>query len=141
MEVQWGEEYDRLLEKAIAEGKVEPLRDHDERRDSPRFKFSEGFFHSKELTQRHIIDLSKSGYAFHSDRMYNIGEEISLSIRDAFEAHAIVVNCEIEETDAGFLEYKYRVRCRFTNPEYGLMILVLLIGESTITGETQPNVL
>ena len=132
MEHQWSEEYDRLLEKAIAEGRVEPLRDNDERRDSPRFKLSEDIYHSEESTHRNIIDLSKTGYAFHSERMYSIVEEAPLTIRDAFEAQATVVNCEMEETDTGFLEFKYRVRCRFTSPEHGMIILLLLFEDISI---------
>jgi len=136
MEEQWSEEYDRLLERAIAEGKVEPLRDIDERRVSPRFKLSEGLYHSEEATQRDIIDLSKTGYAFYSERMYEIGEDVPLSVREAFEAHAKVVGCKMMETDSNFLEFKYRVHCQFTAPEHGMIILLLLFEDSTSPGET-----
>ena len=40
MKYQWSEEYDRLLERAIEEGKVQLLQDKEERRDNPRFKLS-----------------------------------------------------------------------------------------------------
>lgn len=129
---QWNEEYDRLLEKAIGEGRVEPLQDQDERRGSPRFKFSMDIYHSEESTHRNIIDLSKTGYAFHSERMYEIGEEAPLTIRNAFEAQANVVKCEMEETDTGFLEFMYRVRCHFINPEHGMVIILLLFEDSNI---------
>lgn len=139
MENQWNKDYDRLLEKAIAEGRVKPLRHHDERRDSPRFEFSEDIYHSEEATHRKIIDLSKTGYAFHAEKKYSVGEEAPLTIRDAFEAHAKVVSCEMEETDSGFLEFKYRVCCQFTNPEHGMIIILLLFEDSTVTGEMPPS--
>ena len=139
MEYKWNEEYDRLLERAIAEGKVEPVLDNDEKRDSPRFKLSEGLYRSEESTHREINDLSKTGYAFYSERKYKIGEDVPLNIREAFEAHAKVVACEMVETDPSFLEFRYRVRCRFTNPEHGMTILLLLFEDITIDGEMQPS--
>ena len=138
MKYQWSEEYDRLLERALAEGKVELLEDTVERRDDPRFKLSENLFSSAKSIQRDIIDMSKTGYAFYSERNYEIGEDVPLSMREAFEAHAKVVGCEMVEVDSGFLEYKYRVRCQFTSPEHGMIILLLLFEDSTITGKTEP---
>ncbi len=137
MKYQWSEEYDRLLERALAEGKVELLEDTVERRDDPRFKLSENLFSSAESIQRDIIDMSKTGYAFYSERNYEIGEDVPLSMREAFEAHAKVVGCEMVEVDSGFLEYKYRVRCQFTSPEHGMIILLLLFEDSTTTEKTE----
>lgn len=137
MKYQWSEEYDRLLERALAEGKVELLEDTVERRDDPRFKLSENLFSSAEPIQRDIIDMSKTGYAFYSERNYEIGEDVPLSMREAFEAHAKVVGCEMVEVDSGFLEYKYRVRCQFTSPEHGMIILLLLFEDSTTTEKTE----
>ena len=138
MKYQWSDEYDRLLERALAEGKVELLQDKEERRDNPRFKLSEELFRSAESIQRDIIDMSKTGYAFHSERKYEIGEEVPLSMREAFEAHATVVGCEMVEVDSGFLEFKYRVRCQFTSPEHGMIILLLLFEDSTTTDKKEP---
>ena len=133
MKDKWSEEYDLLLERAIAEGKVQVLPDKEERRGSPRFKFSKELFRSAESIQRDIIDMSTTGFAFHSERTYEIGEEVPLTMHDAFQAHAKVVGCEMVETDSAFLEFKYRVRCQFTNPEHGMIILMLLFEESTAT--------
>ena len=138
MKYQWSEEYDRLLERAIEEGKVQLLQDKEERRDNPRFKLSVELFHSAESIQRDIIDMSKTGYAFHSERKYEIAEEVPLSMREAFEAHATVVGCEMVEIDSGFLEFRYRVRCQFTSPEHGMIILLLLFEDSTATEKKEP---
>jgi len=138
MKYQWSEEYDRLLERAIADGKIQLLQDTEERRDNPRFKLSVDLFRSTESVQRDIIDMSKTGYAFYTERKYEIGEEVPLSMREAFEAHATVVGCEMVEVDSGFLEFKYRVRCQFTSPEHGMIILLLLFEDSTATEKTEP---
>ena len=58
--------------------------------------------------------------------------------REAFEAHATVVGCEMVEIDSGFLEFRYRVRCQFTSPEHGMIILLLLFEDSTTTGNMEP---
>ena len=138
MQSQWNEDYDKLLERAITEGKVQLLPDKEERRDHPRFKLSEDWVRSTETSQRDIINLSKTGYAFHSERKYEIGEEVPLSLREAFVAHAKVVGCEMVESDASFLEFKYVVRCRFTSQEHGMIILLLLFEDSTLTGKMEP---
>lgn len=137
MKYQWSEEYDRLLERAISEGKVQLLSDQEERRENPRFKLSEDFFRSKDSSQRDIIDLSKTGYAFHSERMYEIGEDAPLNLHEAFQAHAQVVGCEMEEV--GFLEIRYRVRCVFSSPEHGMIFLLLLFEDSTSTRKLPPT--
>ena len=131
MKYHWSEDYDRLLERALAEGKVQLLPDQEEQRKNPRFSLSEDLIRSATFNQRDIIDLSKSGYAFHSDKTYNIGEEAPLNLREAFQAPATVMGCEMEEVD--FLDIKYRVRCKFTNPEHGMIFLLLLFEDSTIT--------
>ena len=133
MKDKWSEEYDQLLNRAIDEGKVQVLPDLKERRDSPRFKLSENLFRSADSIQRDIIDISKTGFAFHSERQYEIGGEVPLTMHNAFEAHAKVVGCEMVETDSAFLEFRYRVRCQFTSPEHGMIILMLLFEDSTAT--------
>ena len=138
MKYQWSEEYDRLLERAITEGKVQLLQDKAERRDNPRFKLSAELFRSAESIKRDIIDMSKTGYAFHSERKYEIGEEVPLSLREAFVAHAKVVGCEMVESDSSFLEFKYVVRCQFASQEHGMIILLLLFEDSTLTGKMEP---
>ena len=128
---KWSEEYDQLLNRAISEGKVQVLPDEEERRGSPRFKLSEDLFRSADSIQRDIIDMSKTGFAFHSERNYEIGEEVPLTMHNAFEARAKVVGCEMVEVDSAFLEFKYRVRCQFISPEHGMIILMLLFEDST----------
>ena len=133
MKDKWSEEYDHLLERAIAEGKVQVLPDEEERRGNPRFKISEESFRSMDSIQRDIIDMSITGFAFYSERNYQIGEEVPLTMHDAFEARANVVGCEMVETDSTFLEVKCRVRCEFISPEHGMIILLLLFEDSTAT--------
>ena len=138
MKDKWSEEYDPLLENAISEGRVHVLPDKEERRGRPRFKFSENMFRSVDSIQREIIDMSVTGFAFHSERKYEIDEEVLLTIHNAFEGHAKAVGCEMVETDATFLEFKYRVRCQFTSPQNSIIILMLHFENSTATENKEP---
>ena len=133
MKYQWSEEYDQLLERAIADGKVQLLPDMEERRDAPRFSLSEDSFHSTDSIRRDIVDMSKTGYAFHSEKKYEIGEEVPLNLREAFVAQAKVMGCEMVELDSIYLEFKYMVRCQFTSQEHGMIILLLLFEDSTLS--------
>ena len=133
MKDKWSKEYAHLLQRAIVEGEVQILPDEEERRGDPRFKISGESFRSVDSIQRDIIDMSKTGFAFYSERNYQIGEEIPLTMHDAFEARANVVGCEMVETDSAFLEVKCRVRCEFISPEHGMIILLLLFEDSTAT--------
>ncbi len=104
----------------------------DERRAAPRVPIS-----SKQLTAsvtdlgvKAVIDvqtrdMSTSGVCFFADRGFSSGAEIELSVAKVFSLSAIVVDCVMEETDASFLEVRYRVRCRFVNEKQGMEILVL----------------
>ena len=139
MQSHWSEEYDQLLERAIAEGKVQLLPDKEERREHPRFKLTEDWVRSTESSQRDIIDLSKAGYAFYSERKFEIGEEVPLNLREAFVAQAKVVGCEMVESDSSFLEFKYAVHCQFTSQEHGMIILLLLFEDSTQHGVLSPQ--
>lgn len=138
MEDDRREEFGLLLEKAIAEGKVEVLPDKEERRGSPRFIFSKNMFRSADSVQRDIIDMSMTGFAFHSERKHDVGEEVSLTMHNAFQGHANVVGCEMVPTDTTFLEFRYRVRCQFTNPEHGMIILMLHFQDLTATDNKLP---
>ena len=133
MKDKWSEEYNHLLERAIAEGKVQVLPDEEERRGSPRFRFSEALFRSVDSIQCDIIDISKTGFAFHSERYYQAGKEIPLTMHDAFETQAKVVGCEFFETGFAFLGVKCRVRCELISPEHGMIILMLLFEDSAAT--------
>ena len=110
------------------------LPDKEELRVNPRFKLSEDWVRSTESSQRDIIDLSKTGYAFHSEKKYEIGEEVPLNLREAFVAQAKVMGCEMVESDSSFLEFKYMVRCQFFSQEHGMIILLLLFEDSTLHG-------
>lgn len=104
----------------------------DERRKAPRVPVSTHEITAavsdlgvRTLTQVQTKDISTSGLCFFAERPFPPDAEIELSVATVYSLSAIVVSCEIEETDASFLEVRYRVRCRFVNERQGMEVLVL----------------
>ena len=133
MKYQWSGEYDQVLARAITEGKVQILPDEEERRGSPRFRLAEELIRSGYSIQRDLIDVSNTGFAFHSERAYEIGEPAPLTMHNVFEALATVVGCETVESGSDTLDSRYRVRCQFTDPEHGMILIMMLFEDSTTT--------
>lgn len=103
-----------------------------ERRKAPRIPVTSASFTAaftdvgvKTVAEVQAKDISMSGVCFFSDQPFPAGAEIELSIAKVFSLSAIVVSCDMEETDATFLEVRYRVRCRFENEKQGMELLVL----------------
>jgi len=82
-------------------------------------------------------DISTSGVCFLSERPFKAGGEFEISVSRVFSLHAVVVSCEMEETDANLMEVRYRVRCRFSNERQGMEMLVL--AKETEAGELKSN--
>ena len=130
----WVQEYDRLINRAIETGEVVILPDEKERRRHPRFKMPGGQVRITDSLQRDIIDMSMSGVAFYSERKYEVGEVVPLSLKEAFAVQAEVLGCEMVQTDPSFLEFAYRVRCQFINLNHGLNFLMLVLEHSDSEG-------
>ncbi len=137
MKHDWSEEYDHLLERAIAEGKVQVLPGEEERRGSPRFRLAEELIRSGYSIQRDLIDVSNTGFAFHSERAYEVGEPAPLTMHKVFEALATVVGCETVESGSDTLDSRYRVRCQFTDPEHGMILIMMLFEDPSTTGQKE----
>jgi len=70
-------------------------------------------------------DISTSGVCFFADRSFPAGMEMELKVSNVFSLTALVVSCEMEETDANLLEVRYRVHCKFRDGHDGMELLVL----------------
>jgi hypothetical protein len=121
--------YTQILDTLPAGGRADGA---DERRNAPRVPVASTQFTAaftdlgvKTLTEVRAKDISTTGVCFFSDQVFPSGAEIDLSVAKVFSLTAIVVSCEMEETDATFLEVRYRVRCRFVSEKQGMEILVL----------------
>lgn len=71
------------------------------------------------------VDVSTTGACFLSEHAFLPGSRISISIADVFSLDATVVACDMEETDAMFLETRYRVHCSFDDESQGMEMLVV----------------
>ncbi len=120
--------YMQILDTLPAGGRPDGA---DERRKAPRIPVTSTQFTAaftdlgvKTLTEVLTKDISTTGVCFFSDQVFPSGAEIDLSVAKVFSLSAVVVSCEMEETDASFLEVRYRVRCRFVNEKQGMEVLV-----------------
>lgn len=71
------------------------------------------------------VDVSATGACFLSEHAFSPGSKISINVADVFSLDATVVACEMEETDAMFLETRYRVHCHFDDESQGMEMLVM----------------
>lgn len=119
----WEEEYERILEEAKQRGRVNILPSSSEQRRHPRFKLPGSQILVTEPVPHDVVDLSISGLAFHSPRPFEVGQVITVSLRQiiAIEAEVLGSDPVNGEDPPG----RYRIRCRFTDPDYGLRFLVL----------------
>ena len=130
MESIWAQSYERRLNRAIATGEVEIIPNGKERRMNPRFKIPGRQIQITDSIQREVINMSISGVSFYSDRNHLIGEVVPLCLDGAFSVQTKVVGCQMVPTDPTFLEFKYRVRCKFVKPDHGLTFLMLALEDS-----------
>lgn len=118
----WEEEYERLLAEATESGRVSVLPSHSEQRRHPRFRLPGGQILVTEPVPHEMADVSISGLAFYAQRQFEAGQVIRVSLRKIIAIEAEVLGCDAVN---GGAPGTYRVRCRFTDEDYGLRFLVL----------------
>jgi hypothetical protein len=118
------ERYARILAEAARRG-ARDLSDGADRRGAPRVPVTVGEMSVSQHDTVTTVDISISGVCFLSERPFTIGSDVELSVASAFSVSARVVGCVMEETDATFLETRYRIRCQFLDEEQGMEALVL----------------
>lgn len=119
----WEEEYDRILDQAIGGGRVEILPSGSEKRRHPRFRLPSGKILVTEQVPHDIVDLSVSGLAFYAERPFPVGQVIMVSLRQILAIQAEVLGSDA--VTGGAQDGAYKIRCRFTDEDYGLRFLVL----------------
>ena len=122
----WELEYARRIEQDVMDGMVEMPKPDDRRKD-PRLQLRRGkniWIHTDRVPVP-ILNISKSGVAFFSEQQYFPGDHLHLSVANTLTIKARVLECEMEETDAIFMEYRYHVRAKFDEGENGCKIYVL----------------
>ena len=127
MDSSWDKEYRSLLNRGIAAGRVHVLPGDEEKRQHPRYRMANATVWGRVERGFPVIDKSLSGLAFFSPSAFGVGQIVRVSLRQFFVVDALVVGCEMQETEPLFLEFQYKVRCRFTDLDPGLLqVLVAL---------------
>jgi c-di-GMP-binding flagellar brake protein YcgR len=72
-----------------------------------------------------ILDISIGGMSFYSVTPFDVGKVLTVSLEGLLTIEARVLACTMEETDAMFLEVRYKVHCHFEDERYGMRLMVL----------------
>jgi hypothetical protein len=126
-EDRWKAEYEAQIRALGLTPEPAGARGHAERRRFPRVSFPPGstiYLHGDPRAHA-IHDFSAGGLSFYSDRAIPTGSRILLSAMGQLALQVEVMGCELEEFDPDFLEYRYRVRARFTDEVNGYQAFVL----------------
>ncbi|MDH4248450.1 MAG: PilZ domain-containing protein [Deltaproteobacteria bacterium] len=119
--------YKKAYEKIIsAQEPVGTIKKKNERRYSPRLKVDTTELSISVTLAVSTINVSADGISFYSLHAFQIGQVFNIHLGKVFSLQAEVVACEVEEIDPELLEMRYRVHCRYTEPEGGVELLVLL---------------
>ncbi len=99
----------------------------DEKRQEPRYIFMEdskiyGHMGPKAFP---ILNISIGGISFYSDIPFDEGTKLLMSALGMIALEVDVLDCEMEETDADLMEFRYRVRARFGPHVNGYQVYVL----------------
>lgn len=114
----------RLETKAVS-----PFPAGSEKRVEPRYSFDQvpgaSIFVHLGPKAFEVLNFSVGGVAFFSDTYFPEGTNLLLSALGMIALDVDVLSCEIEETDSGLMEFKYRVRGKFGPRVNGYQVYVL----------------
>src|SRR5262245_58338235 len=114
-------QYQSLLDKGIALGRGQVLPSGSEKREFPRYRMENTLVWGRVEHSYPVVDKSLTGLAFHATTPFQVGSVVRVSLRQFFVVEALVVGCEMVETDTMFLNCQYKVRCRFNNLDPNLV--------------------
>ena len=87
----------------------------DERRANLRKNLVEKSVEVQQEKQVLLLDVSKGGASFLSDRKYKVGSNLSMK-NDQIHVKVKIMECIPVKSEKGATTYKYKVRCKF-DPE------------------------
>lgn len=136
---RWKAEYEGIkngLDKPAREtlggpekGADSPFPAKNEKRVEPRYAFDQvpgaSIFVHLGPKAFEILNFSVGGVAFFSDIYFPEGTNLLLSALGMIALDVDVLSCEIEETNSGLMEFKYRVRGKFSSRVNGYQVYVL----------------
>lgn len=118
--------YHLLLEEGYATGQIRRRTDGPDHRSAPRFRLHDGQIAVRVEPQFQLVDISAAGFAFYSEFPFQPDTLVQVILKDTVAYRARVVASPLVETDAGLMELRYRVQCRFDDISNGKQFLVFL---------------
>ncbi len=116
----WDDEYESLLQN------LKPVPAIKNKRKEPRFRTDRVLVNALNVYEFETIDISAQGIAFRSDLSLRIGSRLNLTFEQIISIEVEVVNRNIFESDANFMEYQYRFGCKYIYPSQGKKLVVLI---------------
>jgi hypothetical protein len=126
MDETLAQSYQHVLEQCRSQGDVLAEAAGQEQRGHPRLRV-----HPARLAQplspwKLAVDISATGMAFFVEKPPALKSPIRIALGDQLEAEADVLACQEVPLDVLQDPPRYRVRCRFTDEEQGLRMLVAI---------------
>lgn len=123
---EWEDEYEHVLEESTERGEIKMGSGEWEHRKDPRLGLKHAQVWIKVDLPFEVIDISISGISFYSTTKFIKDQTFAITLGKAFVIEALVVDCQLVETDKNMMEAHYRTACSFENPETGRQFLVML---------------
>lgn len=122
---EWEADYQALIQDAMERGDIDSRPQTMEKRKHPRIRMLSRQLQVHEPQRFQILDISIGGMSFYSVTPFEVGKVLTVSLEGLLTIEARVLACRMEETDAMFLEVRYKVHCRFEDERYGMRLMVL----------------
>ncbi len=123
-DIAWDDEYERLLQKLNPDEHIDLAIKT--KRKEPRFETGRIHVNLRNVYEFDTIDISAQGIAIRSDVSFKIGARLNLTIGNIISIEVVVVDRNIFESDADFMEYNYRLGCKYIDPSQGKKLIVLM---------------
>ncbi len=116
--------YTRIIAELAAGDDPAASRGDAEQRQHPRLKVRTEYFTINAAPEMVVLDLSRTGVAFHSQHPLAPGEAVQISLDSGLAVPAQVLSCDLEEGALDQLQAPFRVVCVFDGERDGLRLVV-----------------
>ena len=120
----WDDEYESLLQNIKSDEDVDSAIKN--KRKEPRFLVDRVLVNALHVYEFEAIDISAEGIAFRSEISFRIGSRLHLTFQQIISIEVDVVNRNMFESDADFMEYQYRIGSQYVDSSQGKHLIVLM---------------
>lgn len=124
MDTTLAESYERLLQECRSRGELLGAIEGDDRRRHPRVRVRPDRLPQPLSPWRLAVDISATGMAFFADEPCDAGRPIRIALGEHLAVDADVLACQEVPLEVLHDPTRYRVRCRFTDEQQGLRMLL-----------------